>query len=123
MREALALERRTALRTRVEPLCETAARAAIDCNPRDIQIVRVHVVIVSGIGDRAAHQLLDRIGRIYLSKLQYDQCFAHALAANRIGDAAKLTRGGTNETQMRNGLLVRSAHVFTVALSPPWPRK
>ena len=55
VREALALEVRAALSARIQALGEPAARTAVDGNPRDVQLVGVHVVVVAGVGDGAAH--------------------------------------------------------------------
>ncbi len=123
MREALALERGAPLRARIEPLGETAARTTVDGNASDVEFVGVHVVIVAGVGDGTAHELLDRLGGVDIGKLQQDQRLADALAADGVGHPAQLARGGTHESQMRDSLRGAFVHVFTVALSPPCPRK
>ena len=107
VRETLALEVRAALRARIEALGEAAARSAVDGDPRDVELVGVHVVVVAGVGDRAAHELLDRLGGEDAGELQQHERLAHALAANRIGDAAQLARRHAHELQVRDGLLVR----------------
>src|ERR1700760_1324344 len=59
-RGPLALERRAAWRTRVEPLGEPAAGPAVDGDPRDVEPVRAHVVVVLRVRDGALEELLDR---------------------------------------------------------------
>ncbi len=125
VRKTLALEVRAPLSTRIQAFGETATGAAIDRDARNVQLVGIHVVVVAGIGDGTAHEFLDRLRRVHAGELQHHERFAHTLAANRVGDATKLTRTHAHEFQMRNGLLrcLRISHYFTPALSPPWPRK
>src|ERR1700682_3231249 len=60
VREPLALERGAACRARVWPLGEPAPGAAVDGDPGDVEPVGAHVVVVLGVGDRGAQQLLER---------------------------------------------------------------
>src|ERR1700736_1019672 len=124
VRQALALEVGAALRARVEALGEPAARPAVDGDARDEQTVRVHVVVVLGVGDGGAQQLLDRLRREHAGELEQHERFAHALAADRVGDTAQLARPDARELQMRDGLSAfggnGGAHE-TFALSPAWP--
>ena len=104
VRETLALEGGAPLRARIDALGETAAGAAVHGNARNVEIVHVHVVVIAGVGDRAAEQLLDRIGGIDVGELEQHERLAHALAANCVGDATKFARSGADEAQMRGGL-------------------
>src|ERR1700733_4349662 len=125
VREALALERRAASRTGIEALGEPAAGPAVDGDARDEQTVRVHVVVVLGVGDGGAQQLLDRLGREHARELEEHERFAHALAADRVGDAAQLARAHARELQVRDGLgaFCSGDRHDTFALSPAWPLK
>ena len=121
MREPLAFEVRAALRARIQALGKAAARAAVDGDARDVQVVGVHVVIVAGVGDGAAHEFLDRLGGKDVGELQQHERFAHALAANRVGDAAQLARPGAHEAQVRDG---SAGGVCSVTPSPsPYRRR
>src|ERR1035437_3922100 len=125
VREALALERRAALRARIEPLREPAARTTVDGDPRDEEPVRAHVVVVLRVRDRALEQLRDRLGGEHAGELEQDQRFAHGLAADRVGDPAQLARAHPGELQVRDGFDAfgdGGAH-DTLALSPACPLK
>ena len=119
MREALTLKIRAALRARIDSLREAAARAAVDRNASNVKFVGIHVVIVAGIGHRAANELLDRLGSEDFGELEQHERLAHALTANRVGDAPQFARPGTHESQVSDGLRSPFRHVFTVAFSPP----
>ena len=129
VRHALALEGRAALRARIQPLGERAARAAVDGDFGDEQAVGRHVVIVLGVGHRAAQQLLDRLGGEHAGELEQHERFAHGLAADRIGDPAQLARAHAGELEWATPAGARRESMRRLIISPnpslgpPWPLK
>jgi hypothetical protein len=85
------------LSARIQSLGETSAGPAINRDAGDVQVVGIHVVIIAGVGDGATHQFADRFGSVDIGELEQRQGFADALAANRIGDAAKFARPHAHE--------------------------
>jgi hypothetical protein len=104
VRHALAFERRAALRARIQTARVRTAGAAVDRDLRDEEVGRFHVVVVLGVGDRAAKQLLDRLRCEHAGELQKNERFANRLAANRIGDATQLARTDAGELEVRERL-------------------
>ena len=123
VRKALALKCCAPLRPGIESLREAATWSAVDRDPRNVELVGVHVVIVAGVRNCAAHELLDRLRGKNLGELQQHERLTDALSSDCIGDAPKLTRSRAYEAKVRNGLRGTLRHVLTVAFSPLWPRK
>ena len=129
VREPLAFEICASLCPRIEALREAASRAAVDGDARDVELVHVHVVVRAGVRHRAAHEAFDRIRGVDAGKFEQHERLAHALAANRVGDAAELARPHANEAQVRDGLRHGSRNAlrhgvgpvagFTADFSPP----
>ena len=118
-----------ALRARIEALGEAAARTAVDGDPRDVEIVAVHVVVVLGVGDGAAHAA----SRSARPRTRRRTAAARALRArscresHRRRGAACAAPCARSAGARRLRYAARLAYValmhFTAALSPPCPRK